>query len=392
MAISRGGTAMKQLGYLSVVLLLLVMLPAARTGALEPVKIAEAQTASPVPRTVTVLVGGGQDTIVLDSFFPQTVRVRVGDTVVWKFNGDETHHFHTVTFFGGPFDGPQRAVVGGGPGEVIPPGAVPVPGGQPGERMRNPVRAWPTRKPAAPIETYDGTTYVNSGEMRMHPRTTGMPAFETFSLTFTKPGTYRYVCAAHPHMQGTIEVVPAEAVDVPIQAEIDKQAKAEAAHLLALIDKAKGLGKTVRSEPGPHGTTFWFVRAGAFDTSGEMRGQLFDFLPKHLTVKAGDTVIWESVDIHTITFNPMPPAPDPHIVKAQADGPPLLLENPKVFQLSKPAHVYDPAQYFNSALLGMTQARGTSWALTFDTPGVYEYFCALHEPMGMKGTITVVPH
>src|ERR671919_757457 len=116
MAISRGGMAMKQLGYLSVVLLLLVMLPTALTGALEPVKIAEAQAASPAPRTVTVLVGGGQDTIVLDNFFPQSVRVRVGDTVVWKFNGDETHHFHTVTFFGGPFDGPKRAVVGGGPG------------------------------------------------------------------------------------------------------------------------------------------------------------------------------------------------------------------------------------------------------------------------------------
>jgi plastocyanin len=367
------------------VLLLLVMLPAALPEGSALVTLAEAQQANAAARTVTVLVGGGQDTIVLDSFFPQTVRVRVGDTVVWKFNGDETHHFHTVTLFGGPFDGPKRAVVGGGPGEVIPPGAVPVPGGQPGERMRNPVRAWPTRKPAAPSETYDGTTYVNSGEMRKRPRAPGMPAFETFSLTFTKPGTYRYVCAAHPHMQGTIEVMPAEVVDVPSQAEIDKQAEAEAAHLLALIEKAKGLGKTVRSEPGPNGTTFWFVRAGAFDTSGEMRGQLFDFLLKTLTVKAGDTAIWESVDIHTITFNPMPPSPDPHIVKAQADGPPLLLENPKVFQPSKPAPVYDPAQYFNSALLGMTQACGTSWALTFDTPGVYEYFSCSARADGHEG-------
>ncbi|MGH8059715.1 MAG: cupredoxin domain-containing protein, partial [Candidatus Entotheonellia bacterium] len=307
---------MQQLGSLFSVLLLLVVLPAALPGSSARVESAEAQQASAAPRTVTVLVGGGQDTIVLDSFFPQTLRVRVGDTVVWKFNGDETHHFHTVTFFGGPFDGPKRAVVGGGPGEVIPPGAVPVPGGQPGENMRNPVRAWPTRKPAAPVETYDGMTYVNSGEMRKRARVPGMPAFQTFSLTFTKPGFYRYVCAAHPHMQGTIEVVPADVANVPSQAEIDMQAKVEADHLLALIEKARGLGKTIRSEPGPNGTTFWFVRAGVFDTSGELRGQLFDFLPKNLTVKAGDTVIWQSVDIHTITFNPVPPSPEPHIVKA----------------------------------------------------------------------------
>jgi len=382
---------MNQLGSLSIVLLLLVVLPAALPGSLAPVKMAEAQQANAAPRTVTVLVGGGQDTIVLDSFFPQTLRVRVGDTVVWKFNGDENHHFHTVTFFGGPFPGPKRAVAGGGPGEFIPPGGLPVPGGKPEERMRNPVRAWPTRKAGAPVETYDGTTYVNSGEMRMRPRVPGMPAYQTFSVTFTRPGVYRYVCAVHSHMQGTIEVVPADVAGIPSQAEMDTQAKAEADHLLALIERARGLGKTIRSEPGPNGTTFWFVRAGAFDTSGEMRGQLFDFLPKNLTVKAGDTVIWESVDIHTITFNPVPPAPDPFIVKSQPDGPPLLLENPKVFQPSKPAQVYEPAQYFNSALIGMTNPRGTSWALTFDQPGVYEYICALHEPMGMKGTITVVP-
>ena len=374
-----------------VLLLLATVLLVALSGGSGPVRVADAQTASAAARMVTVLVGGGQDTIVVDSYLPQTIRIRAGDTVVWKFNGDENHHFHTVTFSGGPFPGPKVAVVGGRPGEVLPGRWVPVPGGQPGELMRNPVEAWPTRKLGAPVETYDGTTYVNSGHMRIRPRIPGMPASKEFSLTFSKPGIYRYACTAHPHMHGTIEVVQADAADVPSQAETDKQAKAETDHLLALIEKARGLSKTPRSEPGPNGTTFWFVRAAAFDVSGEMRGLLFDFLPKNLSVKTGDTVIWEYADPHTVTFNPTPPSPNIFIVKAQPSGPPFIVQNPKVYQPSKPAQVYDPMQYFNSAIRGNIVPLGASWALTFDKPGVYEYICALHEPMGMKGTITVVP-
>jgi plastocyanin len=147
----------------------------------------------------------------------------------------------------------------------------------------------------------------------------------------------------------------------------------------------------VRSQPGPNGSTLWFVQAGGYErASGEHLGQSFDFLPKNLTIKAGDTVIWEAVDPHTTTFIPAPPPPEPLIVQPQADAYPLLIQNPKVHRPAKPAAVYDPAQHFNSASIGNTR-NGTSWALTFDQPGVYEYICALHHEMGMKGTIVVQP-
>jgi plastocyanin len=349
---------------------------------------AEAQQAI-APRTVTVLVGGGHDTVVLDSYFPRILRVRAGDTVVWKFNGDENHHLHTVTFSGGPFTGPKFAVAGGAPGDDLPDFWVPVPG-EAGEMMWNPAEAWPTRHPGAPVEKYEGKTYANSGHMRMHPLVAGMPASREFSLTFTKPGVYRYACALHPHMHGVIDVAPAGARDVPSQSEIDRQARAETEHLFTLIEKGRTLAQNVRSDPGPNGTTFWFVRAGVFDRSAEMGGLLFEFAPKELTVKTGDTVIWQAVDPHTITFNPAPPAPVLFTVRARPDGPPFLVRNPLVWRPAKPVSVYDPAQYFNSAPLGIITPQGTSWALTFDSPGVYEYICALHHPMGMKGTITVV--
>jgi plastocyanin len=34
---------------------------------------------------------------------------------------------------------------------------------------------------------------------------------------------------------------------------------------------------------------------------------------------------------------------------------------------------------------------GEPFTVTFTQPGTYDYICALHENMGMKGTITVLP-
>ena len=344
----------------------------------------------PAPRTVTVLVGGGQDTTVLDGYFPGTIRIRVGDTVTWKLTGDPNHP-HTVTFAAKSFPGPKDPVTGGEPSEVMPGRWVPVPGGASGELMRNPVFQFPTRHSGAPVESYDGTTYTNSGELRINQRR-GMFRNETFSATFTKPGMFRYVCLFHrPHMMGMVEVLPATATDVPDQAQIDAQAQAEMAHLRTLIEKGKEQTKAVRSLPGPNGATLWFVRAGAYELSGaELRGQSYDYQPKNLTVKAGDTVIWEAVEGHTVTFIPAPPVPEVYIVKPQADAHPLFIQNPKVFAPAKPAALYQPAQHFNSGPIGQTTRTGVSWALTFDTPGVYEYLCAFHHLMGMKATITVV--
>jgi len=340
------------------------------------------------PRTVTVLVGGGQDITSVQGFFPQNLRVRVGDTVTWKYNADLTGERHTVTFNGGPFPGLKAPLPTGGAGEVMPQRNIPVPGGAKGENMRNPLILFPTRQPAAPIETYDGSAFVTSGEVSKRPRK-GTPRNETFSLTFTKPGLYRYVCLNHhPHMIGMIEVVSATATDVPDQAQIDAQAKAEMDSLLAQMERAKELSKTVRSQPGPNGATIWYVRAGTL-LSSELRGANHDFHPKNLTVKAGDTVIWETKDGHTITFVPSPPIPERLISKPQAEGMPLLIVNRKTNQPAVPSGTYDPTQYYNSDIIGIRNPQ-MSWAMTFDKPGVYEYVCTLHHEQGMKGTITVV--
>jgi plastocyanin len=134
------------------------------------------------------------------------------------------------------------------------------------------------------------------------------------------------------------------------------------------------------------------VRAGNSQLQvGDFRVQLDEFLPKDLTVKAGDTIIWESIVAHTITFVPAPPVPENAPLAFGPDGTPRLLAPPELQDLVRPSAVYDPAQFYNSGNINSSSPRGSSFVLTFDRPGTYEYVCLIHQDRGMKGTITVVP-
>jgi plastocyanin len=353
-------------------------------------------SAAPVGQagTATVLVGAGQDTLQALNFFPMTVRVRQGDTVTWKANGDE---LHTASFVKGVTQwGPgAQQIPLGAPGEMNPGFAAPIPGAPPDAFQLNPQLAFPTRFPGAPTETYSGPgSFVSSGVMGKQPIAPGAPANDAFSVTFDTPGTYMYVCLVHnDRMFGWVDVAPANASDVQDQAAIDAQANSEISQMLGLLTAAKAQGDaTARSEPGPNGTNFWFVRSGSQELeSGDSRAQVLDFLPKNVTIQAGDTVIWGTNYFHTVTFVPAPPSPGWFDVVPQADGPPLLPLSPIAAFPAKPSATYDQARYFNSGIIGPFLPAGDSWALTFDRPGTYEYVCLVHEALGMKGTVTVLP-
>lgn len=320
---------------------------------------------------VTVLAGAGQDTTVVSAFLPGVIRVEVGTTVTWRLNGDEVH---TVTFLGS--DEPPHF-------------AVPAPEGQEGI-VFNPQVAFPSRPPGAPVETYAGSGFVNSGMLSAQAPVPDAPPNDSFSVTFTEPGTYEYHCMLHPWMKGTVVVEPSGS-DVPAHEELDAAAQAEAEPLLALVDRVRQQAEPVRTEPGPNGTTVWYLEAGAVDfVSGDARASAFEFFPRNVTIEAGDTVIWTSPEFHTVTFAPLPPGPEPFAMQPVEAGPPLIFLNMEVFGTVKPDAIYDPLAYFNSGVIGRYAELGQSWMLTFDEPGTYEYYCALHREMGMEGTITVV--
>jgi plastocyanin len=87
------------------------------------------------------------------------------------------------------------------------------------------------------------------------------------------------------------------------------------------------------------------------------------FVPKTLTIKVGDTVVWEndSPGVHTVTDNSA-------FASAKQDA-------------SVPAGT----EPFNS---GPVEA-GKQYSHTFTAPGTYKYFCVPHEADGMVGTVIV---
>lgn len=150
-------------------------------------KLGAALAPSPA-RELTVLVGAGRDTDAIMAFLPSRFTVRAGDTVTWKQNADE---IHTVTSLSGA---------------PLPRFEAPISGSGPADLMVNPVAAFPTRPPGAPVEVYSGTGVVGSGIMSDQPPGPGAPPNNTFSLTLDTPCVYQMVCVAHPFMRGMVTV------------------------------------------------------------------------------------------------------------------------------------------------------------------------------------------
>jgi plastocyanin len=120
---------------------------------------------------------GGTTKSAVDAFFPENLRIHVGDTVRWSPG------FHTVAFGSAAEIQQLRSQF------IL---AVPQKAGPP-TLMVNPKTAFPSGG-----STYDGTGFWNSGLLQNGPT----------QLTFTKAGEYHYGCLIHPGMDGTITVLP----------------------------------------------------------------------------------------------------------------------------------------------------------------------------------------
>lgn len=143
------------------------------------------------------MTGYGSDDVeegFISEFYPNPIKAKVGDKVTWRVEN------HTVSF-DVPRYFPIATVAKDGTVTFNPRAVKPInsprpqfPDGQGG----GPEGEGP---PPPPVKvdagTFDGNRFVSSGVPEN--------AIE-WSLTFTKPGTYKYACLIHPRMVGEVQV------------------------------------------------------------------------------------------------------------------------------------------------------------------------------------------
>jgi plastocyanin len=240
---------------------------------------------------------------------------------------------------------------------------------------------------------HDGGTPLNSGQFGCFG-----PCGPGESLTYnlhvasgtagSQGTTYHFLCAFHRDMYGTLTVLPSAAKLPSTDANNQKVAQRfEQADIASATRLAKSAGKVADRRDG--------VAAGVGQTSVQGLGAaaVLRFLPATVEIGAGQSVTFINEDInapHTVTFGPE--LPDPF-------GPGFRPYGGNV--------VSSPGQSLNSGFLisrelidyvnadailppGFVVRRSVTF--TFPNPGTYPFICALHDELGMVGTVIVRSH
>ena len=174
-----------------------------------------------------VKAGGGNATAPLTSFTPEQLEIKVGQSVMW-YNPTLVGEPHTVSFvldnksnasFAVPFAVPSSTKF-----MVLPPGSngQPTMGGPPingmntivgiNGRVYNPLSIDSSGNVKVMSQNANYTMvgsekYVNSGLLLPKGKGQEFPgSSNTFTVTFQKAGTYKYLCIVHPWMVGKVIV------------------------------------------------------------------------------------------------------------------------------------------------------------------------------------------
>jgi plastocyanin len=201
-------------------------------------------------------------------------------------------------------------------------------------------------------------------------------------------GNFKFVCLVHADMTGVVHVV-SQAVTLPHdQLFYDVEALGQLALLLGDASRLRG-----RDTPGG-GPESKGVAAGVGEVvtttgAGSQTASLMRFLRDTIVVRVGDTVEWTSStvdkshrDVWDRTRGSRPASVN---VSLSSDGArqAVLVGNVNSGFLSPAPQ--DRANLAQSAP-GITRFR-----VTFMASGTYNYICAVHDQLGMKGSVIVNP-
>jgi plastocyanin len=314
-----------------------------------------------VQATTWQAISGAQSTnegIQALAFLSNELWIHAGDSITWTF---PAHEIHTVTFLKPGQVRPPRPGAGGGCPGTTPDGS-----------------------------TFDGSTCVTSSEL---------VDGQTYTVTFPTAGNFKLVCLVHNNMTGAVHVLDSAEALPHDQAFYDAQARRDQTELLADGARLKGRGTaTAQQTPGDEvtaGIGEIVANGGGSHTVSVMR-----FLQDTIVVRVGDTVEWTNLDPvtpHTVTFGTEPSGPpQPPSAGVTVDT-----------DLARHAVLTSPAGSVHSGFLqaafqdrvGLPQTGGpgglplavTRFRVTFESPGTFDYICALHDELGMTGRVIVKP-
>jgi plastocyanin len=204
----------------------------------------------------------------------------------------------------------------------------------------------------------------------------------------SKGTTYKFLCMFHREMAGLITVLPAGA-ELP-STDAKNQIRAQKAMAADLALGRRALGRASSNVEDSK------VAAGLGVPSVQGQGlgsdSILRFAPSTIQINAGQSVTWFNRDInapHTVTFGeeqPGPPGAPPGFVPYGG----TTVTSPSAQVNSGFLISQELVDYINAGSLfppGFVITRGATF--TFPNAGIYHYICALHDTVGMVGTVIV---
>jgi plastocyanin len=300
------------------------------------------------------------------AFLTNEIWINEGDSITWTSRAGEGH---TVTFV---------------PDNQLRPGFGPT---------------GPATSPSPSV--FDNSSTVNSGTLcdgslqQTDECDKPVPGTKTFTVSFPKAGNYVFVCLIHPDMTGTVHVL-AQGTPLPHrQGYYTKLAAAQAHDLLGEDGTPYAQIFTPLANDRHEVVTPGEVAATG---GGKQYQVLMRFLPDKIYIRKGDTVEWTNtnpVEPHSVTFVG-PGATEPGFPAIFG-----LINGTTDADSASHGTISDPnaAYVFSDLIQPAAQYQGnqlqllphTRTRVTFTKAGTYDYFCALHDELGMKGTVVVLP-
>jgi plastocyanin len=278
------------------------------------------------------------------AFLPNEMWIHAGDSITWTIATDEPHTLTLLT----------------------------------ATQIRNPFFVGCPGYSSSPA-TFDGSSCVSSP-----PLAPG----QAFTVAFPTAGNFKISCLFHENMTGIIHVRSASQSLPHEQAFYDNETKQ--AHQAVL----GGMGDHVHNMAAATGNRVTAGTGAILATGGGSHTvSLVRFMQGKVTIHAGGTVQWTNQDPitpHTITFGTEPQdVQDPSAdVTVDADG----SRHAIIREASDSTHS-GFIQAGSQDRIGLPQSAPgvTRFRVTFTKAGRYPYICALHDGLGMKGVVVVLP-